>query len=394
MKHQKFLHWIDEHKNYSLEEISNTIGDADIVVLSEGEHCMKEFMTKHFDIIKHLVTTKNFNTVITETAFPESREIRNYILHNKLIDFNKCLNPMYSQWKEHRDLIEWMKTQENLYYYGNDVAGLYSDLHPAYDQIRNYFQLVDSSFADYMNLYLFPIIEELGTENAQHKYITLNNKHDFSKYCEEVLFNLDSNKDKYISKSSIGDFSYYYQVALNLQLTEQYYYNFTQWLNKDPKFIGLNGREIAMAINTEWIYNQPSTKKIIIITHNIHSKSEVQYQKFDDRLDWGFVIPAISIMKKRINAKFYTICGIYARGKCWENWSSEKKTIENIPKYKKDGLESILDQQQDSCFIDWSSCPFLNFQTTVYEDNAFMIASPKEWDGCLFFKNISPATPI
>lgn len=62
------------------------------------------------------------------------------------------------------------------------------------------------------------------------------------------------------------------QNSISLFQAVTYYKNSTNAKNTDyNEFVGLNGRELAMAQNFQWVYKSDTAAKILIIFHNIHT---------------------------------------------------------------------------------------------------------------------------
>ena len=96
------------------------------------------------------------------------------------------------------------------------------------------------------------------TENARINY---NEKLDslqrtqLAIILQEAVDVFDKNKEKYVSKSNQFEFEWARQSMISMQLAANYYENILDiQASKNPKFSGLNGREIAMHQNMMWIF--------------------------------------------------------------------------------------------------------------------------------------------
>mmetsp|Transcript_23953 Transcript_23953/g.31824 ORF Transcript_23953/g.31824 Transcript_23953/m.31824 type:complete len:289 (+) Transcript_23953:172-1038(+) len=161
-----------------LQAIASSIGNAKIVALSEGYHNCREMMTLHHYIIEYLVTHCGFNTIVSESGFPESHLIHNYILSNVKEEeesmWENGLNQMYSAWTEGRKLIKWMKHynkqhEHKLHYYGLDIGGFYQNWQRPIEPILSYLQKVDPAYATSYSQQLKPYMEFMST-NARINY--------------------------------------------------------------------------------------------------------------------------------------------------------------------------------------------------------------------------------
>ena len=332
-----FFEWARENKidinyvdpqydgeNIDLKAIASTIGDdVQIVALSEGCHNNKEMMLLHHRIIKYLIENCGFTIVATETGLPESRLIFDYVQNQPVSDvesmYKKGLNKMYAEWQEGRDLIEWMRIynqahNNKLQYYGLDIGGFYQNWLNPMNQILRYLLdlVVDTEYANKLASELEPFLAVM-TENARINY---NEKLDslqrtqLAIILQEAVDVFDKNKEKYVSKSNQFEFEWARQSMISMQLAANYYENILDiQASKNPKFSGLNGREIAMHKNMMWISQvmakamatqkgqSPNEKvKIIWINHVIHTKTETQYQ---DNI-WRFLTPAGQMIRESV----------------------------------------------------------------------------------------------
>ena len=440
-----FFEWARENKidinsvdpqydgeNIDLKAIASTIGDdVQIVALSEGCHNNKEMMLLHHRIIKYLIENCGFTIVATETGLPESRLIFDYVQNQPVSDvesmYKKGLNKMYAEWQEGRDLIEWMRIynqahNNKLQYYGLDIGGFYQNWLNPMNQILRYLLdlVVDTEYANKLASKLEPFLAVM-TENARINY---NEKLDslqrtqLAIILQEAVDVFDKNKEKYVSKSNQFEFEWARQSMISMQLAANYYENILDiQASKNPKFSGLNGREIAMHKNMMWISQvmakamatqkgqSPNEKvKIIWINHVIHTKTETQYQ---DNI-WRFLTPAGQMIRESVgHDKVFIIGLVYGKGKFWKNWQKlAKRSIDVVPEPKKEGgIEPILSAvNKSNYFIHWEellvkdgfSVPnvFLSLTFFMRENDYFIKIRPMEWNACIYLNEVNPATPL
>lgn len=84
------------------------------------------------------------------------------------------LNKMYSEWREGRDLIEWMRRHNQkhgnrLQYFGLDIGGFYQNWKCPLDLVYGYLEKVDPGFARTLMANLAPFLSVM-TENARVNY--------------------------------------------------------------------------------------------------------------------------------------------------------------------------------------------------------------------------------
>ena len=111
-------------------------------------------------------------------------------------------------------------------------------------------------------------MEKLENNARLHysEHLSSSEKNELAVILEESVNNFNENQDIYISKSTSEDFQWARQSMISMQLAENYYRNYDNMKKPESsKYIGLNGREIAMARNCLWALQQRKDAKIIWI---------------------------------------------------------------------------------------------------------------------------------
>ena len=395
-----------------LEAVGAAIGSAKFVALSEGFHNCKEMMSLHHRIIRYLVENHGFNTILTESGLPESRLIHEYVQGGDPTEnmWEKGLNKMYAAWKEGRKLIEYMREYNMkhgniLQYYGVDIGGFYRDWKSPLEKILEYIRKVDEEYHTILSQKL-DFYMELLSNNAKSNYtekLSVSQKDELARILHEAAENFNRNEEAYICQSSDKEFQWARQGMISMELAENYYRNFEN--RKSPetsKYVGLNGREIAMARNALWVLSQRKDAKIIWIDHIIHTKTKTQYQ--DDM--WGFFTPAGQLLKKALGNSYFSIGTAYKTGKFWNKWQSpsERYVDECVPfNTEKPSVENCLVQCGTSnFFLNWKDassysleCSYwMSTTISIRDDDSFYEIEPIEWDACIFLEQVNPATPV
>ncbi|CAB9515054.1 Erythromycin esterase [Seminavis robusta] len=432
---EKFLRWAqanlipiptinpheDIHDDSDLKKIATVIGDGtQVVAISEGCHNSREMLTLCHKMVRLLVEF-GFNTIISETAFPEARLIFDYVQgkyspttkEEKEEMYRQGLNQMYSQWVEGRDLIEWMREYNQdhdniLHYYGSDIGGFYKDWKTPFQRIFDYLNTVDEAFASTLHSELKPYLDRMG-QNARLVYqfeLSRFEQCELEAILDNALHEMDSNREEYVNAASGNDFEYEWarQSLESMRLAEHYYRNYAQRCDPDTsKLGGLNGREMAMYRNVLWALKERQKRqdhpiKAIIIHHVIHTKTECQYQ---DKT-WGFFTPAGHMLKESLGEKLYVIGMAYGGGNYWKEWQKgpDVRSIARIPPASPDGLEEFMEliPQSGQCyFLPWKegpseTKPWLSTLYSMRENDYFVKIVPREWDACFYFKSVQPAT--
>ena len=414
----------DDGDEGALEAIAAAIGDARVVALTEGCHNSRQMMELHFRLVRHLVEHHNFTTVLTETGFPESRIILEYV-RGKEIEMDReemyqiGLNKMYSAWEEGREMIEWIKEynrhqdtsdeEHEVHYYGVDIGGFYQNWKTPLKEVLGYLQrYVFTAKKAYVIMELTkrfePILEAMAKDARKHytDRMTREERADLALLLDETVDLFASMESEYVERSGRFEYEWARQSLLSMQLAENYYRNYLERGNPySSKFVGLNGREIAMHRNILWALKQRPASKVIWINHAVHTKSETQYQ---GEL-WGFLTPTGAMLRESIGNDLFMIGLVYGSGEYWKDWQkgAEHRCVAPVPRPHEDGLETVLGSLVDKkslpmCFVPWAKAPvgawpWLQSFSSIRENDYHIKIKPLEWQACLYIDKVSPATP-
>lgn len=400
--------------NSDLEQLAELIGDSSFVALSEGFHNCKEMMELHYRIVRYLIENHGFNTVLTESGLPESRMIYDYVQGKEAGDgmWESGLNKMYGAWKEGRDLIEFIREYNIehgnvLQYYGTDIGGFYQNWKRPLENIMTYLETVDDDLEYVVDLKtkLDPYMELLAT-SARLNYsekLSLTEKNELAVILDETVAHFNENEDSYVTKSNKEDFEWARQSMISMQLAENYYRNYENRKNpENSKYVGLNGREIAMARNSLWVFQKMrKDAKVIWIDHVIHTKTKSQYQ--DDV--WGFFTLAGQILKQSLGDNFFAIGMAYGGGKFWNKWQKPSdRFMDSVPPCDNKTSPS-LENSLKKCFgnrnfiLPWGNVSkgskaetWKRTSFSLRENDYFIRMEPDEWDCCIYLDTVNPAT--
>ena len=316
---------------------------------------------------------------------------------------------MYSAWEEGRQLVEWMREYNAshgnvLQYFGTDIGGFYQNWKFPFENIFKYLKLVDVEYYEILNKKLEPFIELLAI-NARMNYsekLSPTKKNELAVILNEALKQFDEQEEVYTSSSSSEEFQWARQGLASLQLAENYYRNYEE--RQQPgtsRYVGLNGREIAMARNCRWVKEKMrKDAKIIWINHVIHTKTKTQYQ---DEV-WGHLTPAGQILQQIFGDQFFSIGMAYGGGQFWNRWQKpEERHVDSVPACGEGGsLERTLQQvcAGRNCLLPWSRVPdrsaaeaWTRTTLSLRENDYFIRLEPCEWDCCIYLDRVKPATP-
>jgi len=162
-----------------------------------------------------------FSLVASESGMPESRDVADYVttpLDNEVYSddnekdnmiWKRGLNKMYSAWLEGRDLIEWMRMQNNstssktqqsmIGYCGLDIGGFYSDWDYPITKIQSYLKGEFPEFEQEWSRKLQPILDIMGNVKARYNYqhlLTPSQKSTLAVLLDELVMTMNSRQDE------------------------------------------------------------------------------------------------------------------------------------------------------------------------------------------------------
>ena len=396
-------------KDPMLRVIGDAIGQAKVVAVSESAHNAKEIISTNAAIARYLIEYKGFSTVVTESAFPESAAVNDYI-QGKDVDKSiwvNSLTDMYGRWEEFAEFIEWMReynTQtvsgKKVRFYGLDIAGFYTDLRPVFGKVTEGLEETDPEYVHRVRSSLDPILDSLASGGLRKavscygKKLTLEQKYRLEEKLNGIIEYIETNRDRLLRKLGTDEYELLKQQAVSLFQTAVYYRNCFFQNRPYREFVGLNGRDLTMERNFRWIFDSDTTAKVVIICHNIHTKTRPVY--LDDTFE--YFVPFCAFVEKSFGDDFYNIGCAYGHGEYWENWKkNEERIIKQVPPAGKGVIDHTMEAVGKSCF-------FIDFHKIAPDSPAWMwidsdmqsrehgdkvSMSPGEFDGFIYYDTIS-----
>jgi erythromycin esterase-like protein len=392
-----------------LRRIAEDIADSKVVLLSEGFHNCEEMLQLQSQLIPYLVTNKGFNTVVVESGFPESKYMNDYIHSKDTIPnlWERSVDILYTKWKMGRKTIEFLRAHNQLGgskvdYIGADIGGFYNDWQFPFQQIFAYIDSVDASLSQSLKKDMAPYFKIMTKYAAYHYTIKLSStqKNKLAVILEELMRTFESNKTLYISKSNPTDYLWILQCVKSMAMAENYYRNHADakdTINDHSKYVGTNGREIAMAKNIQWILTNKTDAKIIVVNHVIHTKTESQYQgEF-----YGHFTPMGQLLKQQLKDGLYAIGMVYGGGHFWNNWQSpSRRFMDTIPTPASGNIEPVMQAiSTQDYYINLENTPAATHswfkENTMLRENDYEIKMKlSEWNACFFLNEVGPAEPV
>ena len=264
------LSWSNNELNFL-----DPLADKSIIALGEATHGTGEFFNAKFSIFKYLVENHNFKILAIEADFGESLIINDAIQRSATEEIEDLMKTKMLFWtwrtEEVKNLLEWMSeynrgkpVEEKLQYLGFDCQ--FNTYHP--DMVKEYLQSVGASFFSEAEQILKEA--ETATQAAFNSYA--------QESFEEYLGRIDSLKDQFTTNAAeliAASSEEAYELHLRLirvirQVSEVTYAR----VNND---FTTNYRDLYMAENTAWMYDNYNNRKIAVWAHNAHISNNPTY---------------------------------------------------------------------------------------------------------------------
>ncbi len=377
----------------NFDALKEKIGDAKIVGLGEANHGTTEFWGIRQKISEYLIEEMGFSAILMEAGFPNSLYINDYVTRGEGSAPEAHEKLSVWRYQEMRDLIDWMRAYNvdhsvegqapPISYFGYDCA--FQNWNEAINLITGYLQVVDPDKKETIRT----ILENYTVEDARY-----------------VCDFLESNKEEYVSLSSDYEFNIIRRISLNLEPNWNTLYNLR---NNLPDYNIRDGFNIE---NVNWIIeNMLDGGKVVIWAHNGHVGnchlenngeiahmlgSRLKNQYGDDYYviateffrgefyagdccdghDYSFIIQSAAIPSSSTYAYYFHNAGIPV-------FFLDLRNVD----YTDEGAEWLLGPRRLR-FIGASYCA--DYDHYFYDT----ISLPEEYDGLIFFEDISPTTRV
>jgi erythromycin esterase len=375
----------------NLSVLQGTIGDARLVGLGEATHGTKEFWEIRQKITRYLVEEMGFAAVLHEAPFPNSLPLNDYVTEGEGTALEAHERLGYWRFQEMQDLIEWMREynlqrgvgRPALHYYGYDCA--FRSWTESIILITEYLEVVDPA--------------AVAETTARLENYTLED-------AEYVYSSLVGNADAYIALSDSAEYKLILQIAENLPVSWQIWYNLE---NGQPTYEIRDGFNIG---NVNWIVeNLLDGGKAVIWAHNGH----VGNTYLKDQGTLGRMLG--SRLKEQYGADYYIIGTEFYGGEflAWDRCEGHpyEFTVHQAALPGEDTYSYWLQQAGLPLFyLDLSGVDY-SLEETSWLQGPMRIRSigasycadddaefyntrslPVHYDGIIHFEDTSPATPI
>ncbi|GAA5028383.1 erythromycin esterase [Marivirga lumbricoides] len=241
---------IDQISPEELEGISLPNGTK-VVGLGEANHGTKEFQILKHKLAKYLIHDYAFNTIMLEFPYSHGLLLNDYIQGKNDAGINILTDQKNSEYHNEQmlafiqdiKLINESRSDSNkIQFLGTDIFGKPY----AFERILSYFGQVDDAFEELLHDHQY-------LTKDRYTYPSKDNNRTFKKISSTILKQLKSNKQSYISQTSLLQYNRIYRLAELLRI---------EWKG--------NSRAKEVTKNILLTLNENSSNKIFYFAHSLH----------------------------------------------------------------------------------------------------------------------------
>ncbi len=335
------------------DEILDSCGDAQFVLIGEASHGTHEFYKYRAEITKRLIGEKDFSAVAVEADFPDAYRVNRYVrgfgdnqtAEDALAAFHRF--PLW-MWRNREvvDFVKWLRTHndklntnERIGFYGID---LYS-LHASMDAVLDYLKKVDPEAAKIASS-RYECFDHFGEDAQSYGYAA---SYDQRFSCEDEavkqLLELQRRAAEYASRDGFvarDEFFFAEQNARLVKNAEEYY---REMFRGRVSSWNLRDRHMAETLHAlaAHIEAENQSGKIVVWAHNSHL-GDARATEMGERGEWNvgqLVREKYGADKTRLIG-FTTHAGTVAAS---DNWD-EPAQLKQVRPSHKDSYEQIFHQ--------------------------------------------------
>lgn len=328
-------------KENRLAEFGNWVNKALIVGLGEDTHGTKEFYQLKLELIKYLITEKQFSLVAIEDNLPEISKLNQLLLGPDTNDqeYRKYLSE-HLQYKEYFELFHWLRhynqgTQNKVLLYGMDMQSarvakdIVSDIvRPSKNQ-----RLMEKAERlrerlDEVYLYIDRKKQASAEDRKKRMRLVLHES-------RSLLRSAKNQRNTIIATSSARQYNW---LIKNLE-TIIAFTKFTAGIHTPVINTAIN-RDMQMADNVDWILKQHPGQKIIVWAHNGHVHKDLHMGE-----GMGYFI------KKKHGSGYFSVGLLSALGQYGAmNPQTRKQEVYTLPELSTDSWNGLFQSLGKSFF--------------------------------------------
>ncbi|WP_421663962.1 erythromycin esterase family protein [Lysinibacillus telephonicus] len=312
--------------------------DVKVIGLGEATHGNVEFQELKKDVFEVLVKNENVSVFVLEGDFGGGQTINQFILNGKGTAEEVVNNLDYSIYKTEQmvNLVQWMhdynltaSQDEKVYFYGNDMQRY--DL--SKKGVLDFYKVINADAAKKYATQLEHVsndtMRDLTTEQLKEIDEIINN----------IILDLQSNKETYVEKSSVESYAFALQYAQIMKQRTQLFLNEEDYMKL---------RDQYLADNLQWIAEYEAAKghdKVFVTGHNGHiektSASLAGYKSMGNYLDELYGEGYFAIGTDFISSEFQA-----------KNGSSGERQIHTVENHN-DLVDAFSEVELNEFFVDF-----------------------------------------
>jgi erythromycin esterase len=274
------------------------IGDATIVLLSEGEHFGAEPLEFRNRVLEYLVQVKDFTAIAIESGVTEGRIVHNYV-RGARGDLSAVVADgiawTFDQLPQNRALVRWLREYNSdprhgrkISFYGFDVPGSPGNpeanrgLETALTEATKFLISVDREATVHFRDRLAPFLPNIrfdptpGTDASGYHKLNQRERDAITAAVADMVALFERREAQYIAASSLADYEWAHRAAIGARQADG-------WLRQVPLNWRASGdqvrfldvacdlRDRALADNLEWIVKREGPHgKVLAYAHNAH----------------------------------------------------------------------------------------------------------------------------
>jgi erythromycin esterase len=332
------------------------IGDARVVLLSEGEHFIAEPLLFRNRLFEYLVERKEFTAVALESGIVESREVHDYVRDGTgSIEgvVERGIGWTFNKLPQNRDFVQWLRglnekrpPGHRINFYGFDVPGSPSNpkanrgATTALLETLAFLQRVDEAAFERYSSRLQPFMPDIRFEPyntaASRGYHRLREQERdaITAAINDLVALFERSEVAFRARTTNREYSWALRAAIGARQVDNWFRQMPlNWSSTDNlTFLNISSdlRDRAQADNLEWILEQEGPRgKILVFAHNNHLsgtairwswKPQVSGRLAADENAITYVRDvAGAYLKRRLGDEVVVICNAVGNGSAGSN---------------------------------------------------------------------------
>jgi len=307
--YQEFKAWIEssaieisgrslEAPNNDLTPITQMIGSARVVGLSESLHSVAEPVEFRNRLFKFLVEELDFKAIVLESGIVESKALNDYAIGIENDLESALLNGLsnrFDLFRGNRSLLQWIRNhndslvvgEQKVQIFGMDVSGsppgLIATRKPdsALLDTLEFLQSVDARSAEIYRRRIGPLLPNLAAGN-DYGMLTQEERDGLTASIEDIISLIKRKKPEYVAASSDYEYMWAERAAIASRQTDSWFRRMPlewtpsgdyDWTNESQ-----NIRDQAMIENLDWVLNQLNSADRLLVFASINHIAKEQHE--------------------------------------------------------------------------------------------------------------------